>query len=152
MQEEFKAIIEKNLPAQVGEVLKTRLEKADRDSNTVKVQNDQIGKLKETVDSLENTIREYREFDKRNSELETRLREVADKERNVKIATLEYQLNSEKEKTQFSKDVALGLVRNTTYRENIFDNDFVNGYTDTNGRWVDSVNKNKTITKDNTSE
>jgi hypothetical protein len=32
MEQEFKAIIEKNLPAQVGDVLKKKLEQADKDA------------------------------------------------------------------------------------------------------------------------
>lgn len=151
MQDEFKAIIEKNLPAQVGDVLKTRLEQAEKDSDTVKNQNEKIKDLNEIIDKLENIIIGYREFDKRNAELETREIKIKEEERNLKIKTLEYQLACEQEKTSFTKEVAMGLVRNTTYRESIFDNENSQGYYDHKNNWI-PTNITKSSTKNKTTD
>lgn len=122
METEIKAIIEKNLPAQVGDVLKERLEQAEKDAVRVKQLEEQLGSRNQHVTKLETTISDYQKFDERNAALELREKNVGDAERNLKVATLEFQLVAEKEKTEFTKSVALGLVRNTEYRRTMYDN------------------------------
>lgn len=121
METEIKAIIEKNLPAQVGDVLKQRLEQAEKDASKVKLQQQEIETKVEVIRLLEARLNDYSEFDSRNSLLEAREKTVDQTERNLKIETLEFQILAEKEKTQFAKDVALGLVRNTEYKRTLFD-------------------------------
>lgn len=121
MENEFKAIIEKNLPAQVGDVLKKRLEQAELDAIKVERQIKQLEEKIKTIDDLQDQIRAYMAFDERNSKLEAREKAVDEQERSLKIKTLEYQLESEKGKTEFTKSVALGLVRNTEYKRSLFD-------------------------------
>ena len=41
---------------------------------------------------------------------------------NLDLEMLKFQLEVEKDKSVFTKEIALGLVRNTEYRRNIFDN------------------------------
>ncbi len=65
----------------------TELENVDDEQakeflNTVKSQTEQIEDLKATVYRLENKIKEYQQLDARNSLLEKREKEVADKECN----------------------------------------------------------------------
>ena len=122
MELEIKEIIAKNLPAHVGDVLKTRLEQADKNDIKIEVQTKELEAKDKTIRELEKTIRDYSALDQRNSQLSAREKEVEDKERDLKIKTLEYQLDSEKDKTKFSQDVALGLVRNSEYRRSLFDN------------------------------
>lgn len=122
MTNEIKAIIEKNLPAQVGETLKQVLEQGKKDSETVKQQAEQINKLLKTVQERDELIQTYKKFDERNSSLESREKACEIQERDLKVKTLEYQLEAEKSKTVFSQNVALGLVRNTEYRRTIMDN------------------------------
>jgi len=148
MEKEMQEIIKKNLPAQVGDALKTRLEQAEKDADTVKRQAEQILSKEAIIRCLEKIVSDYREFDARNVALEGREKAVADSERNLKIATLEFQLAAEKEKTTFSKEVALGLVRNTEYRKNVFDNENQSGYYDGNNHWVMPTPINKSLTED----
>lgn len=121
MTDEIKAIIEKNLPAQVGDSLKLVLEQGKKDSETVKQQKEQIEKLLKTLQEKEELILTYKKFDERNSALEAREKACEMQERDLKVKTLEYQLEAEKSKTVFSQNVALGLVRNTEYRRDLFD-------------------------------
>lgn len=121
MEAEIKAIIEKNLPEQVGDLLKQRLEQAETDAGIVKLQNEKLINKNATIAELENQISVYKKMDERNSLLEAREKLVNDSERGLKIATLEFQLLAEKEKTEFSKNVAMGLVRNTEYKRTLFD-------------------------------
>lgn len=121
MTDEIKAIIEKNLPAQVGETLKKVLEQGKKDSETVEQQAEQIKKLLKTAQEKDELIQNYKKFDERNSALEAREKACEMQERDLKVKTLEYQLEAEKSKTVFSQSVALGLVRNTEYRRDLFD-------------------------------
>lgn len=121
MTEEIKAIIEKSLPAQVGDVLKQRLEQAEKDAVKVRLQEEALQSKNAAIAKLEKQVADYKKMDERNAALEAREKAVTDGERNLKVSTLEFQLTAEKEKTQFSKDVALGLVRNTEYKKTVFD-------------------------------
>lgn len=121
MTEEIKLIIEKNLPAQVGDTLKKVLEKAKLDAETVIAQKEQINALIEEKHKLQATIENYKQFDDRNRSLEAREKACELEQRELRIKTLEYQLEAEKDKTAFSKSVALGLVRNIEYRRTLID-------------------------------
>lgn len=120
MEAEFKSIIEKNLPAQVGDVLKRRLEQADIDANRVKEVENLLEARNSHIENLKSEIVGYKKFDERNSTLMVREAAADEKERNFKIVSLEYQLLAEKDKTKFSMDVAMGLVRNTEYKRDVF--------------------------------
>ncbi len=119
--QEIQEVIKKNLPAHVGDVLKTRLEQADRDSEKVKSQSEVILSRDTTIRGLEKVIEDYKKLDERNSGIEARELSIYNKEREMKIKELEYQIEAEKDKTKFSKEVALGLVRNTEFRRTLYD-------------------------------
>lgn len=123
MEKEFEEIIKKNLPAQVGEVLKIRLEQADKDAIQVKQQGESLKKKELESLALQQKIDKYVAYDSRNASLDGREKVIQEKERNLEIETLKFQLSAEKEKTDFSKQVALGLVRNMEYRKTVFDSE-----------------------------
>lgn len=127
MNEEIKELLQKHLPAQVGETLKERLAQADRDEKTVKLQDESIKDLKKDLLDLDGRLQEYKQFDVRNALLESREKELEARERNLEVETLKYQLASSNNNTEFARSVALGLVRNTEYRKNIFDTENVGG-------------------------
>lgn len=147
MEAEFKAIIEKNLPAQVGDVLKKRLEQADVDASNLKRANETLDANGKTITSLNAQIAEYKKFDERNAAISAREIAVTESERNLKVKELEFQLASEKDKTGFAKEVALGLVRNTEYRKTIFDNESQSGYYDGKGNYIQPGNINKNLSE-----
>lgn len=121
METEIKAIIEKNLPAQVGEVLKQRLDQAEKDSARVKHLEQLLADKNHIITANEKLLNEYRQNDERNKNLNAREKEIEGRELKFQTDNLAYQLACEKEKTQFTKEVALGLVRNTEYRRNLYD-------------------------------
>lgn len=147
MKEEIEEIIMKNLPAQVGETLKKTLQKAEQDEKLVKNLNEKLSEKNAYIKDLENLIEDYKAFDGRNSELEEREKSVSEQERNLKITTLEYQLESEKQKTEFTKNVALGLVRNTECRKHIFDSENQTPYQNDNGNYIYPTPINKSLTE-----
>jgi len=133
--QEINEIIKKNLPAQVGDVLKQRLAQADAYESDVKHLTGVKVSNEATIIGLESKIKEYEQFDNRNAALDAREKELDNKERNLKIAELEFKLANEKEKTQFSQSVAMGLVRNIEYRKSIFDSETQSPFIDANGTW-----------------
>jgi hypothetical protein len=154
MKQEIQEIIEKNLPKQVGETLRKRLEEADKNEQLIKdltvhnlEQGDEIIRLKKVVVN-------YEQLDDRNTQLDTREKELNDKERNLKIAELTYMLDSEKAKSLHSDAIAMGLVRNTTYRKNVFDNETNSGggHYDANNNYIPAPNVTKSTTEDKSEE
>jgi len=135
MKTEIEEIISKNLPAQVGDVLKQRLTQADALENEVKQLREYKISHEATIKGLRAEIDKYIAFDNRNSALDAREKELAQRELNLGLEILKYQLASEKEKTEFTKTVALGLVRNTEYRKTIFDSEAQAPFVDANGNW-----------------
>jgi hypothetical protein len=145
MISEFEEIIKKNLPAQVGEVLKKRLEQAEADANQVKNLEAQLVSRNNHVTGLEAKINEYKKLDERNAGLEAREKKVEIDERDLKVKTLEVQLGAAQNNSQFAKDVALGLVKNVEYKRSVFGTENPSGFTDANGRYVQpsSVSKSE---------
>lgn len=77
-------------------------------------------------------LRNYSDLEQREEKLKESLSTLEKEKRDLKVSQLEYQLVAEKEKSEFTKNVALGLVRNQEYRSDVFDQ--VNApYTDHNG-------------------
>lgn len=151
MNLEIKAIIEKNLPAQVGDLLKVRLEQAEKDVRKLKEQEEELQMKTTQVLELTKQLEEYSEADKRNATLELREKAVIDAERNLKITILEAQLAAEIDKTKFSKEVALGLVRNSQFRKTIFDRENQTSYQGPNGTWIHPTPVNKSLEENKTS-
>ncbi len=148
MENEIKEIIKKNLPAHVGDILKTRLEQADKDAELCKTLQESLKNKLEIIANNEKQLTEYLKFDNRNSSLEGREKAVAESERNLEIEKLKFQLASEKEKTDFTKQVAIGLVRNTEYRRVAFNNESNSGGRDQFGNQLfETKNISQTETK-----
>lgn len=148
MEKEIEEIIKKNLPAQVGETLRKTLQQGEQYKAELDVTLGSLEIEKKKVISLSQQVEQYKVNDTRNLTLEARELKVREDERNLKVSTLEFQLASEKEKTQFSKEVALSLVRNTEYRKTIFNNENQQGYMGPNGVWVQPTPISKNLTED----
>ena len=70
MTEEIKAIIEKSLPAQVGEILKQTLEKGKKDEAELKATVIAYDNARKEIEKHLAKINDYKQFDERNSKLE----------------------------------------------------------------------------------
>lgn len=155
-EQEIQDIIKKNLPAHVGDALKLRLEEAEKAEKRLKEQlalNDSQAK---TIKHLEETLDKHRHLATRETEVKAREEAVIKKEIEQQITQLTFELGIEKEKAEFTKSVALGLVRNTLYRKNIFDTESQPGYNVPDGRggyqWVQPTSITKNLTETETEE
>jgi len=124
LEKEIKAAIEANLPAQVGDVLKEKLLQADRDAAQVKALTEELCTRKKDLCECDAKLHEYSKFDARNAELDTREEDLNLKVRLSVTNELNYQLEAEKDKTAFVKELAMGLVRNTEYRRELFNSQY----------------------------
>lgn len=152
METEIKAIIEKNLPAQVGDVLKQKLEQAEKDAEKVNQQAEYLLRDAEVIKKLQQQIEGYKSNNLRNATLDTREKELNEQAQNLEVTVLKFQLAVEKEKTEFTKSVALGLVRNTEFKKSIFDSENQSGYPDTNGNWIYPTPIHKSFTETKSAE
>lgn len=121
MKKELLDVIKKSLPQQTGEALKELLQEGEQ--NKVELErltkinkelNEGINSLTSKLKGIEIELAKYKDLEER----EAKLLEAT---RQLDIQKLQHELSCEKEKTQFSKDIALGLVRNTEYRKSIFE-------------------------------
>ena len=64
---------------------------------------------------------------------------------------LKQKLESEKDKSEFAKSVALGLVRNTEFRKSVFDTEDQQGYYKDNV-WVEPVHLSKSRNETSSSD
>lgn len=141
--------IKDSMPSKVGDELKKLLEQGKNDAVKVIQLNNEITDLKKNLHSQLTKLQEYAKLDERNATLEAREKKVAEDERQIELKTLQYQLEAEKAKTEFTKNVALGLVRNTEYRRKLFDNINEPSGTDQYGN---HVYHNKSQSSDETTE
>lgn len=134
---DFQSVIQKHLSNEAGTTLKAILEKAEKDAALVEAQKTTITNLQGDVNRLNETLTKHGDLATREENVKKREDEVTTKETNQKIAELTYQLEAEKDKTSFSKSVALGLVRNIEYRKNIHDFECIPGvsYHDSQGNY-----------------
>lgn len=152
MKDEINAIIEKNLPAQVGEALKKRLEQADNDAAKISVMTEQVKSERETSDSLRAEIREYEKFNDRNAALDKREKDLAERERLQEVTELKTQVVEANKRADMVVNFTSGLVRNTDFRRTVFNNEHQNGYTSSQGQWVNDRNFNSNGTEEHKAE
>lgn len=114
--------IEESLPAQVGAQLKKQLELIPSLQKEVEDLSDRNKILKEDLVVANKMIEELKSELSKHEKLYQREYAIDKAERNLEIEKLKYQLESEKQKSIFTREVALGLVRNAEYRSNVFEN------------------------------
>lgn len=96
MDEEIKRIIEQNLPQQVGDVLKRRLQKADADAAELVKVRAQCDDYQKQRDAAYQQVKGHLSLDDRTTVLDKREKEVAEKELAIKLHELRVQLTNEK--------------------------------------------------------
>jgi len=126
-EQEIKDIIKKNLPEHVGEILKERLAQAEADSKKVEELTESVSFYINEIKKLDEVICSYQKSDSKFQDLDSRENKLEKERNSLEIEKLKYQLSAEKDKAETIKSIALGLVRNTEYRKEIFDSENVGG-------------------------
>ena len=130
IESDLKELLTKHLPQATSDALQAtsdalqeRLRQADADKITVERQKEQISGLNTQIKDLQAQVNTATEELKKHDALAAREAAVSEKERNADIAALKVQLEAAQGNTQFAKDVALGLVRNSEFRRTVYDNE-----------------------------
>jgi hypothetical protein len=146
---EIQEIIKKNLPQQVGDVLKVRLEQAEKDANLVVQLKNKISQLEESVKKQLDLLDEYELLDRRNSKLDEREVLLNKKQHDLDLEILQQKFENEKDKSDFAKSLALGLVRNTEFRKSVYDTENQAGYS-SGTNWIQPTPIHKSLTETET--
>ena len=124
MQQELKDLITKHLPQATSDALQARLRQADTDAELVVTQKARLDTLIEQIRDLESKLSAANTALNNHKALDKREVELAERERVLEITLLKQQLESANTNTQFARDVAMGLVRNTEYRRTALNSEF----------------------------
>lgn len=92
LEERMREEIEKSLPKQVGEALQKRLIQADRDAEEVERLTNSTKHNTGVINNLRDDLKKAQSIISKHQLLDSRESAVEQKERNLKIAELEYQL------------------------------------------------------------
>lgn len=119
MEQEIKDIIAKNLPQHVGEVLREKLEQADRDAVRVKRLESVLDEKEEYVNKLENQNREFSARISDENTLKQRERAVEDKERNLELEMLKLKLAESEKRNDIGNRLVETVFRSPVYRKQV---------------------------------
>lgn len=121
IQKDLSAVINANLPAAVGAELQKVLAKGQEDANArvhlelqVTHLQQSLKTVQEALSEAEARLRDHRALDIRTVELDKRAAAM-------ELDLLRHSLAQAQDNTKFARDVALGLVRNTEYRNSVFE-------------------------------
>jgi hypothetical protein len=144
MENEIKAIIEKNLPEQVGNVLKIRLEKAEKDAVRVEELISNCDAKDKRIMCLENQLQKHRIIDQREVDINVRELKVAEAERSQKVFQAELRA-AEAEKRANEIAGFTGMVfRSPVFRKTIDETNTIGSwYSYNEGKQIDVPNRNK---------
>lgn len=139
MRIEIEEAIQKNMPNQVGVLLKQRLEQAEADAKSLENERELSKQKSEKIAQLEKTVSEYKSFDDRNSKLEARELAVTEKERNQKVFEAELKLNEAEKRITDNVNFVGMVFRSPIFRETV--NKSVQG----DHIWNNQLNRNEFV-------
>lgn len=111
--------INKNLPQAVGDTLRERLDQADRDNADLTKLRVRYEQLKKDHDALCHRIEALDDELKKHVVLDAREQVVSKRERDADLHAMTVRATAAESNAEFARNVALGLVRNTEYRQNL---------------------------------
>lgn len=119
LQKEISEAIDKNLPNQVGEILKKRLEKADSDAVLLEQQRKNIKNQGETIGNLEEKLNKHLELDTKLNFLIMCEKELIKKENSQKVFEAELKMNAADSKVVMLQDVMQTVFKSPVYKKHI---------------------------------
>jgi hypothetical protein len=128
--------IRENLPEHVSTLLRKRLEEADEALAKVEQYKGKLVTANEQLKSQLELVKLKEHIDSKEKELSAREAVVLEDARKIEITMLQIQLDAEKRVSGMFGSALMGLVRNTTFRENAFYN---------HNTWYDGKGKQKQV-------
>ncbi|MGK0464812.1 hypothetical protein [Clostridium sp.] len=136
--EEIQQSIEKNLPQQVGVILQKRLKKADETEEAYNLLQTKYSQKCTEFSTSQIKVGELQSQLRTHKSITLRENEVREKEIVMEVNILKYKLEAETDKTKHSRELVMGLVRNTTYKKDVFANQNTMGQSTPDG-YVDPI-------------
>lgn len=119
LNEQIAEAIKAKLPQAVGEQLRARLEQAEADAAAVKMLTTRVDGQREEIQAMSARMERQDIALRQHGDLAARETALAERERNQEIFELKASLAATNDKVGFMRDVTMGLVRNTEFREKI---------------------------------
>lgn len=117
IEQQIKDAIEKDLPAQVGTVLKERLAKIEELEDKVEQQKKELKGVREDLKVAEKQLSNHVSIDTRQQSLNDREKEV--QKRELKQDLIEAEKTAESQKVQLVKEMFDTVFRNSTVRKEV---------------------------------
>lgn len=121
IQIELNEVIKKNLPQAMGEVLRKRLEQADKDAADVAKLTESSDRLQVAYRNLSDQLQAAEEKLKIHKTLDDRHAELNSRELRLDMAILQIKLDEMTKSRDFAASVTMGLVKNTEFRKTVFE-------------------------------
>jgi DNA repair exonuclease SbcCD ATPase subunit len=119
MEQEIKDIIAKNLPQHVGEVLREKLEQADRDAVGIKRLESKLTEKEDLITDLTNQIFTLQRQVKAESVLDERQKNLEDRERNLELEMLKLKLAESEKRNDIGNRLVETVFRSPVYRKQV---------------------------------
>lgn len=111
MQDELMAVIDKNLPAAIGEQLRKRLEQAAKTDKTNTALAEEVAELRESVERAEKLVKQHAILSEREKSLEKNQRELEMRERSLAERDATQRATLAEVKEQAANDKANAIYR-----------------------------------------
>ena len=118
LQNEIAEAIKKNLPAQVGNALQEELKELQTLRKLYETEKKISTERLERLGEKDQELRRMGEIIAEHDDLTSRANKLEEELNRFEVEKLKYQLEAEKDKSSFAKNIGLSLVRNTVWREN----------------------------------
>lgn len=118
-QAELTAMIERNLPGEVGKTLQAVLDKGALEAKKVDSLTAELNKSSVTIERLSGEVSGLNDKLKLAGDIAAREAAVTKRENDAQVAHLTVQLEAERRCSTHATQFALGLVRNIEFRENL---------------------------------
>lgn len=147
MEKEIKEIIAKNLPQHVGDVLKSRLEEADRLQNTVISLQEEKEYLKEQIGKLKEELAKEKNHTLSEETIKLKEQDVKDRERNLELTIANMKLSEMEKRNLEMLNIVQAVFKSPVYRKHV-SNDMFYSY-DATGRQIVTGGTPRSIVEEN---
>ncbi len=119
MEQEIKDIIAKNLPQHVGDVLKERLNKADKLEKEVDYLNKVLTEAQKDIEHLKEKLQEERNHTYSEQQIKTELFRLEERERKLEMEILKLKLEESEKRADISTKLVETVFRSPVYRKHV---------------------------------
>jgi predicted RNase H-like nuclease (RuvC/YqgF family) len=119
MEQEIKDIIAKNLPQHVGDVLKERLNKADKLEAEVDYLNRVLSEANKDISNFKEKLEKERQHTYSEQQLKAEWSKLEERERNLEVEMLKLKLEESQKRADVSTKLVETVFRSPVYRKHV---------------------------------